>query len=67
MRKKLKPSKDKTTSTLEVGRTEIFSFTEKPSNKEVHKVEETEDKLEASDLFSLFTADIIKEDKVFTR
>jgi len=43
------------------------SFTEKcPENKYPVR-DENNKKLEASDLFSLFTADIIREDVTFTR
>jgi hypothetical protein len=38
----------------------IKSFTEKPSGKEAHSDE-------AADLFSKFTADIIKQEKLFVR
>jgi hypothetical protein len=49
----------------------IFPFTEKPSMNhfeiEKNKHKETGADMEACDLFSLFTADIIKEDVIFTR
>ena len=46
----------------------ILPFTEKPSNKHISEVaDDTKDDINASDLFSLFTADIIKEEIVFTR
>lgn len=46
----------------------IFPFTESPSvDKITTKEKEKKNKLCASDLFSLFTADIIKEDVIFTR
>jgi hypothetical protein len=41
----------------------IKAFPEKPSEEKMGKKK----KLEAADLFSLFTANIIKEDVVFTR
>lgn len=44
----------------------ILPFTEKPSIEHGEQKQET-DKLAASDLFSLFTADIIREQVVFTR
>jgi hypothetical protein len=47
----------------------IQPFKEKPStdNQPKPKGNEKDSRLEASDLFSLFTADIIKEKAVFTR
>ena len=41
----------------------ILPFKEKPSDE----IKEQKDKLEASELFSMFTADIIKEDIEFVR
>ena len=41
----------------------IVPFKEKPADE----IKETKGKMEASELFSLFTADIIKEDIVFVR
>ncbi|MDQ6890388.1 MAG: hypothetical protein M3Z56_08955 [Bacteroidota bacterium] len=50
----------------------IFPFTEKPSyNHFEHFLGKPDgkrkDEMEACDLFSLFTADIIKEEVIFTR
>jgi hypothetical protein len=45
----------------------IFPFTEKPSNEHFIQQDKAKDEIQASDLFSLFTADIIKEEVVFTR
>ncbi len=46
----------------------IFPFTEKPSNEHfVQQEKDIKDEIQACDLFSLFTADIIKEEVVFTR
>ena len=48
----------------------IFSFAEKPSSNCPRKKGETgnvEAEINASDLFSLFTANIIKEKIIFTR
>jgi hypothetical protein len=42
-------------------------FTERPSDARSSDESSSRDKLVAEDLFSLFTADIIKEDKIFTR
>jgi len=42
----------------------ICPFKEKPSDE---KYQEKKNKLDASELFSFFTADIIKEDIVFIR
>jgi hypothetical protein len=41
----------------------ILPFKEKPSDK----IKETKDKMDASDLFAIFTADIIKKDVEFIR
>lgn len=46
----------------------ILPFTQKPSNNHFDvKEENSNDEMKASDLFSLFTADIIKEEVIFTR
>ena len=46
----------------------ILPFTEKPSNQYVNEKEpHPMDGLQASELFSLFTANIIKEEIIFTR
>jgi hypothetical protein len=47
----------------------ILPFTEKPSNDHFAEREEVGEKndIKASDLFSIFTADIIKKEVVFTR
>ena len=46
----------------------ILPFTQKPSNNHFNvKEESTNDDMKACDLFSLFTANIIKEEVVFTR
>ena len=47
-----------------VGISEILPFRERPSDE---KKDKEEKKIEAIDLFSMFTADIIKEEVVFTR
>ena len=44
----------------------ILPYKERPAVQNNEK-DKTSDKLGATDLFSLFTADIIKEDVVFTR
>lgn len=66
--KKMTPQKLKTIknsmSTIEA----ILPFTEKPSNAHFAQKEKVmSDEIEAYDLFSLFTANIIKEEVVFTR
>lgn len=49
----------------------ILVFTEKPSDERVLPSERTKKQVDnnpsASDLFSMFTADIIKQDVTFTR
>lgn len=46
----------------------IVPFAEKPSEKKYDSTgEENKKGLAASDLFSIFTADIIRQDVVFTR
>ncbi len=46
----------------------ILPFTQKPSNNHFEvKEDNPNDEMKASDLFSLFTADIIKEQVIFTR
>jgi hypothetical protein len=45
----------------------IVPFTERPSDARNSAESNSRNQLLAADLFSLFTADIIKEDKIFTR
>jgi len=46
----------------------VLPFTEKPSNDEfIEKEENGKTAIRAFDLFSFFTADIIKEETLFTR
>ncbi|MGN6194234.1 MAG: hypothetical protein ACTHOB_04810 [Ginsengibacter sp.] len=45
----------------------ILPFTEKPSNEHMIQKEDAKNDLGASDLFSLFTANIIKEEITFIR
>ena len=45
----------------------IKPFLERPSSDRILDEQEKKDELCAADLFSLFTADIIKEKVVFTR
>lgn len=46
----------------------ILPFTEKPSNSYLEQKEENnKNEMKASELFSFFTADIIKEEVIFTR
>ena len=46
----------------------ILPFTEKPSDKYLEQKEESgKNEIQACDLFSYFTADIIKEERIFTR
>ena len=50
-------------------RSEAIAFSEKPADVEESSLNKKTDKKEltASALFSIFTADIIKEEKIFTR
>lgn len=50
-----------------VRREGIFPFTERPSDEKMPSGQKEKGKLNADDLFSLFTADIIKKDVIFTR
>ena len=62
--------KMKVTRTATVRRDGILPFCEKPSPNTMQKKEEPADpagEINASDLFSLFTANIIKEKIIFTR
>jgi hypothetical protein len=61
--------KNKLSSVLKYTRTSgIAAFTETPAEEKPATPKTTKDKkLDASDLFSQFTANIIKEDVVFTR
>ncbi len=45
----------------------ILPFTEKPSNEHFSEKDAVKNEIEASDLFSLFTANIIKEEVTFIR
>ena len=55
-------------SILKIARSsDIVPFTERPSDARNSGDSNSRDKLVAADLFALFTADIIKEDKIFTR
>ena len=48
-------------------RTETVVFSEKPAEVEETSPRKKDKDLSASALFSLFTANIIKEEKIFTR
>jgi len=55
-------------STLKISTSsDIVPFTERPSDARNSAESNSRDKLVAEDLFALFTADIIKKDKIFTR
>lgn len=66
MRKKSDKEK-KHSAVTKSGEKVVRPFTELPSHSRLHEGPDAKQKLQASDLFSLFTANIIKEDKVFTR
>ncbi len=55
------------TSTLSNGRHESHPFTQQPSDNQFPVVKPTGTKDSPSELFSRFTADIIKTDAIFTR
>ncbi len=46
---------------------EVLPFTERPPENMIDRFGEKSDGICAVELFSLFTADIIKEEKLFTR
>jgi hypothetical protein len=48
-------------------RDDIIPFTQKPSANRFSTPDEGDTRLEASELFSRFTADIIRKDVLFTR
>ncbi|MEO7044586.1 MAG: hypothetical protein ABI091_04715 [Ferruginibacter sp.] len=45
----------------------ILPFTETPSSQQYDDHTKGDDEMRASDLFSLFTADVIKSDIIFSR
>ncbi len=66
--KKMTPQKLKTIKNSMSSIEAILPFTEKPSNAHFAQKEKViSEEIEAYDLFSLFTANIIKEEVVFTR
>lgn len=68
MRKKIIQKETKLVSILKhVKQNGFLPFTEKPSVERDFEKEEEKDSLNASDLFSIFTANIIKEEVIFTR
>ena len=68
MRKSVKHIEKKLASLVKKARlSEILPFTERPSEPAGTPGKGKTAELAASDLFSLFTADIIKEEVVFTR
>jgi hypothetical protein len=67
MRNQVKQIEEKVVALVKKTRLgEILPFAEKPSVSPEQK-DPSQNQLEASELFSLFTANIIKEDVVFTR
>ncbi|MBC7946320.1 MAG: hypothetical protein H7Y42_00460 [Chitinophagaceae bacterium] len=69
MRKRVEQIERKVTELVTITRIdEILPFTEKPSLDHTSKAySDKNSQLGASDLFALFTADIIREEVVFTR
>jgi hypothetical protein len=67
MRNQVKQIEEKVVALVKKTRLgDILPFAEKPSVSPEQK-DPSQNQLEASELFSLFTANIIKEDVVFTR
>ena len=67
MPKKLKSVKQPIASLTRNSPGGILPFVERPSEERSQGGSTSRDGLEASELFSLFTANIIKEQKLFTR
>ena len=67
MRKNIKTIKKGAAAFQKVTGIGIRTFHEQPNIERAAKENQTTGKLQASDLFSLFTADIIREQKLFTR
>ena len=69
MRQKVKHLEKKSTAQEKKTKlSEILTFRERPPlERTFSSTPDTNNNLQASDLFSLFTADIIKEKKVFIR
>jgi hypothetical protein len=67
MRKSIKSIQRGATTLHKIARPGIQSFREQPNVERTERSDSNQAKLHASDLFSLFTADIIKEQKLFTR
>jgi hypothetical protein len=67
MPKKLKSTKQSVDTLSKGPRSGIVPFTERPSEERSQAAPGTQGGLHASELFSLFTANIIKEEKLFTR
>ena len=61
------PLFDKTFERLKITRSSILPFTERPDVERSEGIENHESKINATELFSFFTADIIKEKVVFIR
>jgi len=68
MSKKLQHTKKKMHASIKKSKwDDIIPFPEMPSRNKYKNKDNNKNELAASDLFSLFTADIIKEDVIFTR
>jgi hypothetical protein len=69
MKKKLlQPASTLVSIVKRIGRSETVPFTQKPAeNQFVDPASKAKDDLSGPELFSLFTADIIKKDVTFTR
>jgi hypothetical protein len=67
MEKIISPLIDKTINVIKATRAAIMPFTELPDDERAGTNTSPEKKINAAELFSFFTADIIKEEVVFTR
>ena len=68
MSKKLQHTEKKLPESIKKNRwDDLIPFPEMPSSNKYDNKDRNENELAASDLFSHFTADIIKEDVIFTR
>lgn len=67
MDKSLKPTQKRTSASGKKSKNDIRPFTERPSGNRMKAGSNDSGHLAAADLFSQFTANIIKENTLFTR